>query len=587
MNYLAIPKAQVSFDGTFPDGFSGGSITLEENKLWEATLTFSNAPAIYPSVVDKNTPTDISVRDEAVGGAYTTIFSGKVLYPTFSFDGSTATVNLKCVGQGYGLNAMSCAEEYGQQSRNPTLDSLQEILTDASFGMIPKWVNKYKATAYDSGYNLDTTYVEDLSGTIPFINFPWKPAAKGIDDLCDLNTALIAPSAGAQWIVDNFGYLRVKQIGVTQTGWTKYYGNSQANATLVNGEDFFDGNFQSLNKEANVILYYGVWRRPSSGDAWTENSASQWGAGASNAVTDSDVQHVVNAKSIKITATGAVAVDGYYPSTQDAGWNFGKFSEFMRPILAFGIWSEYTAGFQVWLYDSSGNYCFANISSAANKWVHTELPIGWYHGLNKQATPWTTVEAAFDWEDIDYIQFLSTGTPGYLYVDGLYFGGAPICRIARQEFPDEIAGGRGTLGTDANPIVFKVLTDNVGKDDSLTDATDTGLMAQMAKYELLRATSEPIIGSFSTPLIPTVLPGQYFYIGEDWRITKVTHNLSTFRSSFEVTNDLINSHSRSRYEDINKVYAANRPEWQDRAATSIKVGDMDIRVLPLEKAYNI
>jgi hypothetical protein len=58
-----------------------------------------------------------------------------------------------------------------------------------------------------------------------------------------------------------------------------------------------------------------------------------------------------------------------------------------------------------------------------------------------------------------------------------------------------------------------------------------------------------------------------------------------FRSKIEVTTDVTNSHARSRYEDANKMYAAIRPEYQDRQATNQKTGDLDIRIARLEKAY--
>ena len=88
-------------------------------------------------------------------------------------------------------------------------------------------------------------------------------------------------------------------------------------------------------------------------------------------------------------------------------------------------------------------------------------------------------------------------------------------------------------------------------------------------------------------MIKNILPGQYSYIAEDWRITKVTHLIPEFKTKLDVTDDLTNTHVRLRYEDQNKLYAAIRPEWQDRQASSLKTGDMDIRILPLEKAYDI
>lgn len=587
--YITIGKPKITFGSTEADGFAQGQVIMEDSKYWTAELTFYDS-SLYPSTATYGTTVTVEITD--AGGTYKTLFSGTVLYPTFSF-GDESHITFQCVGKGYALNMMNCAEEYGVQSRNPAHDAIEDILTNSSVGVIPKWVNKYKATAYDSGYNISTTYVENLSGSIPYIVSPWKPADKFLGDLCDLHTAISQSNslAGPHWIIDHSGNLRLKRIGASQTGWTKYYGNSQANATLTNGEDFFDGDFQPVGVEANVVLYSGVWRRPSSGDAWTEDTATSWGKDNENdQLTDESSIKMVGNYSIKFTAKHAPGnYLVYYPSAKNLGLDLTVFPEFNVPTLQFYLrCTSSVTDVVIHLVESDTKYFWLTLTlPAADTWQHYTLPLGTYYKTKDSSITWSEAISP-SWANINSIQFyFNGGMDEELYIDGLQIGDTKIIRVARQEFPDEIQTGRGTLGTSTNPVRFKVFTDNIGKDDSLNASDDSGLNAQLVKAELLRLAKPTVNGKFSIPLIPDVLPGQYFYIGQDYRITKVTHVLgSELRSHFEVTDDLTNTRPRLRYEDLNKIQEANRPGYQDRQATSIK-GDIDIRVTPLEKAYNI
>jgi hypothetical protein len=684
---MAIPKARVTFGATVTDGLIEASVTKEENMYDTAQLKFSNQPALYPTPIDKGETVLIEVQDGAVGGAWTTLFSGTVLFCDFSF-GSSTEILVQCVGLGYALNMMNVAEEYGTQSRNPTVYSTKTILNDANKGILTKWVNKYAGGTNDSGYSLTDTYIEGISGAIEYLSFPWKPANKCLDDICDLNTALTAntsightgvgagsttaitvagwyeecigsyvtftsgvnnglsrlvtgwsyaggpvqttftcdafPNAyaaldtfdiwttsGPHWIVDNSGNLRVKRINAGQTGWTHYFGGSTATATLVAGVDFFDGDFQSIAKEANIIVYNGTWRRPSNGDSWTDTDSATgtWAKHASTTLFDLDTDRCVGEFSLKAYLTPPDVAHNWmsYPSDRDAGWDFSGFTEFNTPSLNFyfkidGLAWPTAATIYVYLFQNSTDtpeggftipYWRADLSGLVQenlRWYHFSIPIGPYYNQKDKndGDRFVAVGGAPTWNPIDNLMFYTHG--GYdFWVDGVYFGNAPICRIARQTLPTE-GMPIGTLGTTANPMRFKVITDDVGKDDSLVALDDSGLIAQYAKSELMKLNSTPTLGKFTTPMIPTWLPGQFAYISStDYRSTKLTHTINNrgFTTSFEVTTDVTNSHSRRRFEDMNKIYAAIRPEYQDRQASSIKSGTMDIRIVPLEKAYNI
>jgi hypothetical protein len=612
ITYMAIPKVRVSFGGVVTDGLINATIEMAENNYWTSQLNFRNTPAIYPATVDVNTSVLIDVQDGAVGGAWTNLFTGSVLFPDHSFNGKSATIGLQCVGVGYALNMMNVAQEYGAQSRCPARDTIQGILTNAAEGIIPKFVEHYITSAYDSGYTINTDHVVNLAGSIPYIVFPWKPANKCLDDLCDLVTALGGgTTAGPHWIVNNIGELFVKRIGVTEDVWTKYYGDSEANATLVAGVDFFDGDFQPVGKEANVIVYYGQWRRPSNGDRWTEpidnaDAAAMWGTDATSTRTREGTVKCVNNYSLKVTTSGAGnPINAFYPSSEDAALNLASFTTFNVPYMHFYFYVHNAIGaHSVALMESDTKYFFYTFTAsilAQDTWYHLKLPVGPHYKTAEPTFVWSETAApnAPNWNNINKVSLITTdsGANGdYFCVDGLHFGGTPLIRIARQEFHDEVVAGRGTLGYDgsagetpANPIRFKVLTDNIGKDDSLKATDDSGLMAQLAKAELLRACKATINGKFTTPMIKDILPGQYVHIEKDYRITKLIHTIEgkRFTTYFEVTDDLTNSHTRLRYEDINKIYASIRPEYQDRQSSSIKSGDMDIRIIPLEKPYDI
>jgi hypothetical protein len=567
-------------------------ITCEENNFDTALLTFDNTPNLYPTVAAGSAVT-VEVKDASFSSTYTKIFVGTVLYPVYGF-GSISKITFQCAGTGYPLNMMNCAEEYGEQSRNPTVTSLQDITTD----LINSWVNIYMNTPDASGYNINIDNVEDIAGTIPYIPFPYKPVNKCLDDLCDLLTAI--NGTGPHWIVDVDSKLRIKNIGTNQTGWTKYYGgadNTAGQATLTQGIDFIDGSFEPLGKEANVVVYYGTWRRPSSGDTWTNTSSTLWGTATSDTLSDDSTQKIVGADSVKNLVShypgGAAVTDMYYPSAQNAAWDFNSFTEFNTPNINFYLRrSAGASNITLALVTAAGRHFSTTLSiTDADTWQHFSFPIGPYANLQSKDFYWQkTGTPDPDWANINYIQFIFNGTNGnYIQVDGLHFGSAAVCRIARQEFPDEVVGGRGTLGQATNPVKTKVLTDNIGKDDSLSDTDDSGLMAQLAKAELLRLSKATNLGKFTTNMIPDILPGQYVYIGGDWRITRLTHtiNANGYRTAFEVTDDLTNSHTRLRYEDINKQYASIRPEWQDRQSSSIKTGNLDIRIARLQTPYNV
>jgi hypothetical protein len=610
MKYMQNPQFQVTFPvETFTcRKLIDAQINLIENDYWTAKLTFDNEPDLFPHIINAGTPVIVEVKD-ASEITWTKIFSGTCLIPDYTTS-SPKNLTVQCVGEGYALNMMNALEEYGTQSRNPLLDTLTEILTDTNAGLISKWVNHYQGSTTASGYNINTTKIETITDVITYTSSQDKPIDKYLNDLIDIVTALKLGGAGPQWIVDNDKYLRVKIIGSEQSGWTKYVGGYKEVSTITKGIDYVGGDFQPIGKQANVVKYHGTWRRPSDGDAWTENTPTLWGCYSENTIAATGDYNIVDAYGINCTKdAGAVnSLIFWTPKefeTVGANWNFSYFNHENIPSINFYLLRNGAIG----LNSPSNNDNKIRLFLVKTPLADPEHSVGeptdaYYTDLTVSSadenehfsipltdSAWKKY-GTIDWTEINGIEFWTyTGTGVCVSIDGLYFGGATVYRTARQEFPDEIVAGRGSLGATTNPIRMKVITDSLDKDDSLDATDDTGLMAQFAYAELLRLCKTVINGKLTTLMVPIALPGQYLYIdGKDWRATRLTHTISAtegMHTNWEVTDDLTNSHPRLRFEDVNKIYESIRPEWQDRQSSSIKAGNIDIRVTPLEKAYNI
>jgi hypothetical protein len=410
--------------------------------------------------------------------------------------------------------------------------------------------------------------------------------------------------------IDSGAFVPADMIGNTDhgellyywTGWTKYYGNSQTNATLTQGIDFVEYQFEKLQPEANCIIYYGPWRRPSNGDWWTENQSGLWDVldASETELIDDNVVYTVNNYSLKMNVKVAVAGFNsvcWYPKTVPTNpWNFTVFTKDSIPYLNFYINQSWDiTNLHVRLRYDATKYFDADIHplvTDVDLWRHIALPIGpnWRGAPEASTFQWTEVNSP-NWNAINDVFFLAAlGTLNHhIHLDGLHFGGIPICRVAKN-----------STSITNNKLCTKVITDNVGKDDTLMAGDASGLMAQMAHAELLRCQTTPIIGTVKTPIIPDLLPGQLlhlhakqksdglFSIDKDFIATRVNHDMSQsgFTTTVEVSDDVSNGLKRPRFEDINQIFAHYaRPEFQDRQASSIKTGELDIKITRLEKDY--
>jgi hypothetical protein len=581
------PEVQKAEIHRIENGFDSGTIYIADTQF----LNYGSRAAAGDAIT-------LQVKD-ASDAAYTTIFKGIIRVCLPSVDSKSQLLVLKCDGAGYGLAECLCGQEFGVDSRNPTYDTIGEIVGagDAGVGILHAWVNHYLGdTGAASGYAY-TSDLEAMAGTIKYISFPYKPANRCIDDLCDLVTAIKAGTAGPHWIVDTDSMLRMKLVNDTQAGWTKYYGDSATAATLVQGTDFLATEFQDLDPEANCVLFYGDWRRPSNGDLWTEGGSALWDHTAVHIEVADSNTHIVGAQSIRIGSPDSSNGYAWVPAAQTAGWDFTSIGteQNIPTVNWYALVNDNTFGLgEIEMWTSAGNYYSYDFTSAFtvnNKWYHFSLPIGTFYNfdIEEKTTPKWTLTGAGNWGNINCILFWFGGTDGkYLYVDGLHMGGASVCRIAKN-----------STSITAKKLRTRIIVDDVGKDDSLKAADDSGLMAQVAYSELLRLQSQPKVGTLITPMIRDLLCGQWlhihglakadgsFAVDKDMRVTEVHQIISDqgFLSNIQVTDDLTNTHARKRYDDINKVQAAFRPEWQDRQAASLKASGIDINVVKLEKDY--
>lgn len=614
MRFLHHPRFKITLGSTAYEDRKGISCTVvrNENGFDAATVQLAELLGeLYPNIVTAGTAIQIDVKDAAEASyPANPVFKGVVRFPVLSLDNS---ILLKCDGAGYGLGAAIVGQEYGANSpQGSAVDTLSEILTHASYGIITKWVNKVMESANASGFSYSTSIDANLTDTIGYISFPYKPALTALNDLTDLLTAIRVQDSnkGVHWIVTTDDYLRMKELYSHHADWPKFYGGSVASqeSKLYQGKNISACHFEKLGILANYILYYGFWRRPSNGDSWTLASVSDW---AEDDMTISiDTSHkIVGANSLK-AVSDVPGSSKYirYPSGADANWNFEIMASLKYvPHINFYV-SKHQALNSLILQlctDSSNlirtmNFGYSDDYIKSNdKFYFFSIPI---------STLWDTVEhypfgwneevGTVDWSEIDYLEFLfyAASANDYIHIDGLNFSGGPVCRVARKPY--------ATISS--QKFKARVITDNIAKDDTLLNGTpgttDTGLMARMAYAELLKCQSQALVGWIKTPMMHKLLPGQLLEIfayksaggsyrinGTEMRVTKIEHAFSKdgAASIIHLTDDVSNGRPRSLYEDWNKVVrSVASPEFQDRQATSIKAGDIDIAIDRLEEEYS-
>lgn len=616
VSYCSKPQYRVvtTYGGTNytfeSDQFLMGRITRVENGFDTATLLMKNDKSCnYNVKVGSGSAITISFKD-AREASWTVVFAGIVRFaiPRMTQDGFL--LELKCDGAGYGLIETACNEEYGTEAKYGTgINDLRNILTDGSYGIIPKYVNKILGSATASGFNYtaNATTVENIDDDIQFINFPYKPCMNAINDLCDIEQAIKGAAAGPHWIVDTNNNFLMCLLGASHpdadaNGWYKYYGNSQENATIEQGEYLLEYSLQALQKEANFVVYAGEWKRPANSDYLTENHHELWTVDAGFVDGSNDTIQVVNKYCYYVQSAGGAVGFAWYPNARNLGWNLTKICS-PKNVPSLNWYARKDANVNeatIILYQDATpkywRYDFDGLMTNVDEWYHFSLPVGPYYDRQEtQSAKWDSVGGP-DWAHINAIEFyLGMAAGGDIYIDGLHFSGAKLIRIAKE------SAGYGTT----NVLRARIITDNQGADDTLLSGTpgttDIGLMARMAKAELYRCNSTPLVGYMKTPLIYGMLPGMFIHghaektasgtyrVDKDLRVTSLTHEWTSprelFTTTMSVTDDLVNSRPRLSPANPNSLIRNVVLEQHNRQTSSVKVGDLDPDIPVLEESY--
>jgi len=609
------PQAEVIVTHSGTD-YTLDSLSIEvrrhENGFDTATVVLHDGAGRYSKVwFNKVTVGDaIEIKQRDKSESWKTILDGTTRRVEPSLSENGRLLNVKCDGSGYGLNMMKCGEEYGTESSNATLDTIREMVKDASHGVIPKWTNCLLGSATATGFSY-TTYVEAITGSIKYVYFPYKPCDKTINDICDIVQAIKGTNAGPHWIVDTSGRFLLTTVGAHSAAgdnpaqyWPTWWRTDQTGSTLVEGLDFANLRFQHLTKQTNYILYHGRFKRPNDGDFWTENAHALWGVSGSTVSSDA-VNYKVGSDSIKGAFAGAgPGIIIYYPSANDLAMDFTKIGG-KHNIPHISFWCRRDAActsFEIRLVSFDGGITerynlplqSLGFMPTAGTWYYFSLPVGPYsfpEGVEGFTLDWIPDGIlGGDWSEIDGIWFYGgvAGGNQELWVDGLNINGW-VLRGARQT----------AAYSATDPCKMELITDEVAKDDSLSASDDSRLIGRLAYAEYLRQSSTPIVGTFTTPIANDILPGQLvhlhaqetssgsFHTNKNFRVTRVIHTISDqgFYTIWDVTDDLKNANPRPIPTQLNTLLGAVRPEFQDRQASSIKTREIDITQPILEKTY--
>jgi hypothetical protein len=192
-------KIQVGGSTDISRYVTGFDVKRRENALNTASFSVGDAEnAVWTALADVGTQLQIYVDYKSVNDPPTTyVFNGYLDEAMPSVSSNGAVTVFKSTGIGRSLTWMTCGEEYGVESRLPALDTLLEIIDNATDGIVPAWVEKILGTATVSGHTLgSTTYVADIkdaANPIQYLYYPFKSALSCLNDLMDVASWMWSP----------------------------------------------------------------------------------------------------------------------------------------------------------------------------------------------------------------------------------------------------------------------------------------------------------------------------------------------------------------------------------------------------------
>ena len=533
--------------------------------------------------------------------------------PTLTNRGTTLGITARSVGRSLLMSV--CGEEYGSESKHDDLVTLKEIITDATDGVVPKWVNTLPwSTDTTSGYSLGldaggTDYVATIVGDIKYLYFAYQPTNKALNDLIDIVQAIKGAAAGPHWIVTPTNFLCVATVKSHEAGpatlWPTWTETNATGSTLVEGVHFERHSFLHYPAEANYVLYHGKFQKPTN-EVWTEegdasnNGADLWvledGGAAWAKEDDTDAGDFVEGlSSVHFTITDEPLAKYAQVPTAAQSWDVTKWGgQYNKPYIHFhakkannisACTIQLVSGAQYFEFD-------LNAVLTSGTWRECLFPIGpyWSSEIDQGFTGWTNSGGAV-WTDIDSVRIVANtpvGLAGDIWIDGLYF----IGQVLRGVRP-------AAAFTATNPVKVKVITDDIAKDDSGLAGDETGVMARLAYAEYLRAKTTPIQGTVQIVGQPTWMAGQFvhihaakkrdgtFGIDDDFRIQEHRLSLTNQRmlSTLVLTDDDVNAQPRPPMDQYNLLLKATNPDYQNRQISSVKAREIDITQAVLEVTH--
>jgi len=576
-----------------------------ENNISYLALTVDDYKSQrFVDVFDAFDTVDLSLRYDS--DSWTKVFSGVITSakPHLSRErGEILAVG--AWGLGKALVDTHCDEAYGVESLgNPLLDTPTKIIED----LIANHINKEfggAASGYSIADKVETINYPDGGNTfsITHLNSQYLNNYVNINNVCSLANAyaqrLGTPEVSIHWFVDPSGNLYLKKIDDDHSdgNWDRYYGGSQANATIEVNKDMILYDFsKNVEEYANSVILSSLFRKPSE-DYWTEDAATNalWGeAGGGDGFTDDAVNQVVGSDCLRHDTDGAVT-QMFYPAAQNAGWNLNNFSSPNTcGSVNFYMWiGPNMADVDIYFFTQAAHSWDLSIFSKfteTEKWFHFSIPVGDYanrHTFEPDAH-WVKGGALADWSNINWFQIDWDGDAAdYILLNDLHFSGM-IVREARDVA--EIA---------AHDLHQKVIRNDTATNDTLIAADDSGTAAQLCYAELLRRSQTPTVATIQIPMLPDLLPGQTlhihaceqsdgtFRIDQDFRVKDLRHEIVSgagFRTVVNLTSDVTNTHAfgvPSQYSLLKQFAGA----LKHSEARNLKGGTMDNLIPRLSVNY--
>lgn len=559
-----------------------------ENSVSDILLTVDDYKSTsFVDVFDSFNTLELHLR--YISDSWTKVFSGIIQHvcPSINTEGGEL-LQVSAQGEGAAIVKTHCNSGYGVESENPAIDTPKEIWDD----LVDNYINKSFGGAA-TGYAITKTKIANITNpSITHILSPYDSNFNIISRICEIYTAYRNGNASVHWFVDPDKNLFVNTIGTHEnnaSGWPTYWNSGQAASTIEVKKVQLLYQFQKrIAHFANKIILCSLLRKPAY-DYWTEGQASLWGDdGDFVSVADEGTIKQVGNYSIKISTSQAKGA--FYPSAQNAGWDFTKIGSLNNPPT-FNFWARIeavpTLSVNIQLRTSAGNYFHRKIfdaGSTADKWyLHTPY-VGPYY---RKGVDWD-VTGSPDWSNINYIRVQHVEGACITYWDDMHFAG----RIIREAYNSTSISAKDEYQT--------VILNQVALDDSMKATDDTGTTARLAYAELLRRQTEPTVGIIQIPMAPTMLPGQLIHvhsaqkkdgtyrIDQDFRIQQLIHTIAPaphgFRTTLNLTSDLKNTFAYGPPTRAS-IMAEYVGALAHKEARDLKGVDIDILVPRLSKDY--